>query len=197
MKYSAGNVSNLLWFIEMRETVRLLQKTTMEEAGQIIIRDNLYQQKSEYRRRKEFNCIRRRILALPEELIEELIDTDLETAKLITFISAMATDVLLFEFVYEVYREKLMLGDEELTEADRNCFFNRKMEQSDIVSGWSETARKKLQQTYVKYMLEAGLLQSKEKTVKKIVRPYIDMKLRDILVSSNMEKYLYALTGEQ
>lgn len=196
MEYSAGNVSNLLWFIETRETIKLLQKHTKEEVIQIIVEENVYQQKSENRRRRQFNCIRKRIEALPEDLASKIIETDLSTAKLITFIAVMATDLLLFEFMYEVFRDKLILGEEELIEADWNRFFNRKIEQSDVIAGWSDSARRKLQQTYCKYMLEAGLLRMEDKKIKKLVRPYIDPELRGVLLRNNMDKYLYALIGE-
>lgn len=196
MEYSAGNVSNLLWFIETRETIKLLQSYTKEEAVQIIVEENLYQQKSQNRRRREFNCIRKRIEALPKDLSNKLIEADLSTAKLITFIAVMATDLLLFEFMYEVFREKLMLGEEELIEADWNRFFNRKIEQSDVIAGWSDSARGKLQQTYCKYMLETGILRIEDRKIKKLVRPYIDEELRNSLLKNNMDKYLYVLIGE-
>ena len=35
MKYSAGNVSNRFWFVETKETARLLQNNSMEEVKQI------------------------------------------------------------------------------------------------------------------------------------------------------------------
>lgn len=36
-------------------------------------------------------------------MVQELVKTDINSAKLIVFIGVMATDQLLFEFVYEVY----------------------------------------------------------------------------------------------
>lgn len=197
MEYSAGNVSNLLWFVEMRETVKLILDNDTETVNRKVIEENLYQQKSEKRARREFNCIKRRIDALPDCLIMEMMTADINMAKLIVLISVMATDLLLFEFVYEVYRLKIALDEEMLTEADLNSFFQRKAGQSDVVAGWSDSAVRKLKQTYCKYLQEAGLLQAPVKNVRKVIRPYVDLKLRDMLLDNKMEKYLYALTGEQ
>ena len=74
---------------------------------------------------------------------------------------------------------------------------NGKIEQSDVVAGWSDSAIKKLKQTYCKYMQAAGLLGEPVKNERKINRPYVDIELRNILLANNMEKYLYALTRER
>lgn len=197
MEYSAGNVSNLLWFVEMRETAKLLQNHDMKEVQRMVVEDNIYQQNTEKRAKSQFGCIKKRLEAIPEGLVRVMIDSDINTAKIIALIAAMATDTLLFELLYEVYRLKLNMDEEALKDADINMFFDRKIEQSEVVAGWSDTAIKKLKQTYCKYMQTAGLLRESEKNERKINRPYIDMELRNFLLLNNMEKYLYALTGER
>lgn len=197
MEYSAGNVSNLLWFVEMRETAKLLSDNDVDDVLNMVVQDNIYQQKAEKRAKREFNCIKRRIDSLPQQLIDLLCTADINTAKLIALIAAMATDILLFELIYEVYRIKLYMNEDVLKDADLHMFFNRKVEQSAVVAGWSESGIKKLKQTYCKYMQEAGLLQKPVKNERKITKPYIDLELRNILLANNMGKYLYALTGER
>ena len=196
MEYSAGIVSKLLWFVETRETAKLLQENSYSEVEKLVIEDNLYQQNKLDRIRREFNCIKNRLQALPEELVKELIKTDISTAKIIVFISAMATDLLLFEFVYEVYRDKLRMADYKLEDIDFNVFFTNKLKQSEKVSGWSDSAIAKIKQTYGRYLFEAGLIEGTKKN-KKICRAYIDQDLRDLLIRNNMEKYLIAITGER
>ena len=197
MEYSAGNVSNLLWFVEMRETAKLLQNHDMKEVQKMVLEENIYQQNTEKRAKSQFGCIKKRLEAIPDGLIKAMIDSDINTAKIIALIAAMATDILLFELMYEVYRIKLNMDEDALKDADLNMFFNRKIEQSDVVAGWSDSAIKKLKQTYCKYMQAAGLLGEPVKNERKINRPYVDIELRNILLANNMEKYLYALTGER
>lgn len=196
VEYSAGIVSKLLWFVETRETAKLLQENSYGEVEKLVIENNLYQQNKLDRIRREFNCIKNRLQALPEELVKELIKTDISTAKIIVFISAMATDLLLFEFVYEVYRDKLRMADYKLEEIDFNVFFTNKSKQSEKVSGWSDSAIAKIKQTYGRYLFEAGLIEGTKKN-KKICRVFIDQDLRDMLMRNNMEKYLIAITGER
>lgn len=196
MEYSAGIVSKLLWFVETRETAKLLQENSYSEVEKLVIENNLYQQNKLDRIRREFNCIKKRLQALPEELLKELIKTDISTAKIIVFISAMATDLLLFEFVYEVYRDKLRMADYIFEDIDFNVFFTNKSKQSEKIAGWSDSSIAKIKQTYSRYLFEAGLIEGTKKN-KKICRVYIDQDLRDILMRNNMEKYLIAITGER
>lgn len=195
MEYSAGNNSNLLWFVETKETVRIMQNVSVEEAREWVIKENMYLQKTENRRIRQFNCIYKRISSLPEPLQKGIIQSDLQTAKLIVFISIMLTDRLLFELVNEVYREKLRYAEEKIKEADINIFFQAKSKQNEKIAQWSEAGKKKLKQTYLKYMLEAGLLKEGDKGCKIVTRPYIEENLRRELISDHLEKYLYALTG--
>lgn len=197
MEYSAGNNSNLLWFVETKETVRMLQNAGFEEAKEKIISENIYQQKAVNRRARQLNCIYKRISALPESLQVGVVNSDLHTAKLIVLISVMMTDRLFFELVNEVYREKLMFAEEEIKESDINIFFQAKVDQNEKIAGWSEGGVKKLKQTYLKYMIEAGLLKSGGKDGKSVAKPYIEDWLRGELMANHLEKYLYALTGER
>ncbi|MGO5050907.1 DUF1819 family protein [Lachnospiraceae bacterium LCP25S3_G4] len=196
MEYSAGIVSNLLWFVETRATAKLLcEGKTKQEIKVFVVSENLYQQKQERRAINQFRCIMTRLNALPDELIKELNQSDLATAKLIILVGAMATDRLLFEFVYEVYRNNIKMGENKLEDRDFNVFFQEKAAQSQKIAGWSESAIKKLKQTYSKYLFEAGLIEGVKEN-RNIVKVYVDDRLRNSLVQNNMEQYLFAMTGE-
>lgn len=199
LKYSAGGVSKLLWYAETKETVKLLQKYNTDQAKDIVMSENLYSQKSEDRLKREFNEIKKRVENLPISIRDRIVSSDLTTSRLIVFIGAMTTDRMLFELIYEVYRRKLHMGDETLKQSDINVFFRNKQEQNEDVAKWSEKAVAKLKQTYQKYMLEAGIIESIEGNAseKKISRPYIDQDLREELLSNGMDKYLYSLNGEK
>lgn len=196
MEYSAGIVSSLFWFIETRETAKLLQNNSFDEIARRAVEDNIYHQTAEDRMKREFNCIKRRLQALPDCLIKEMTRADVDSAKLIAFIGVMATDLLLFEFVYEVYRDKLRIGEDKLEDKDFNIFFKNKAAQSSKVAGWSESGIKKIKQSYGRYMFEAGLIEG-TKNNKKIHKVFVDQDIRNMLVNNGMEKYLYAVTGER
>ena len=182
MEYSAASVKFLLWFVETRETLKLLQEHDMNEVRNIVVENNVYQQKSQSRLISEFGCIKKRIMAMPEELKQFMMNTDVNSAKVVALVASMAADRLLFEFVYEIYREEVRLGGVELKDSDINIFFKNKINQSDVIAGWTDATIKKLKQTYTKFLIEAGLISKINTSEKRINKPYIDPELRNILI---------------
>ena len=135
--YSASSANYLLWFMETRKTVRLRKDHAPEKVREMVIEGNIYQQKDRRRIVEEYGCISRRIDAMPKHLCDLLLKTDLGTIKLIVLISAMVSDRLLFELIYEVCRVRIRIGEEEWADSAL-IFFSSKAEQSDLIVGWSE-----------------------------------------------------------
>lgn len=123
-----------------------------------------------------------------------MVTEDIHTGKMIAFIGCMASDRLLFDLIYEVYRKKLYLGERNITDADLNVFFKDKQDQNEKVASITDISIKKLKQVYSKYMFEAGLLTGKV-SEKQVVKPYIEPELQSALMRNGMEKYLAGLTG--
>lgn len=80
--------------------------------------------------------------SLPDGAVELLVKVDNENAKLLTLISIMNTDKLFFEFVYEVYRGKIILGEKTIEDRDINGFFDEKAAQSEEVAQEGKKALK-------------------------------------------------------
>ena len=100
---------------------------------------------------------------------------------------------MFFEFVYEVYRQKIILGEKFLEDKDLNLFFDYKYEQSEIVRKWSDSGIKKLKSCYVKLLKEAGLLSENNREV---LKPLINYKIEEILKAKGLQVYLKAVKGE-
>ena len=49
MEYSASGVKYLLWFVETRETARLLKDHSPDEVREMVLNENIYQQKDHSR----------------------------------------------------------------------------------------------------------------------------------------------------
>ena len=58
MEYNAASVKFLLWFIEIRETIRLLNDNDWNKVKKMLYPDNIYQQKSQDRVVSEFRGIK-------------------------------------------------------------------------------------------------------------------------------------------
>ena len=101
---------------------------------------------------------------------------------------------LFFEFIHDVYDEKIRLGEKEITDRDLNVFFADKAMQSEAVAGWSDVAVKKLKQCFTRMMFEAGLLESSAKPrIIKII--HVDYRTEEILSQNGLGEYLKAVKG--
>ncbi len=194
MEYSAGMVSQVFALAEMRKTAELLgQGMSKDEVWEKIQSENLYQLKNSTRLRRTFRYVCNRLEALPDDAVKMLPAMDADNAKIVVLISIMKTDLLFFEFVYEVYRGKKILGEKALAGRDINGFFDDKANQSDIVRRWSEAGIQKLKGCYVKNLVDAGLLEnSKNKVIKPVL---IDYRIEELFRGNGMDIYIHAMKG--
>jgi hypothetical protein len=196
MEYSAGMASCLFWFNETRKTAELLMAgKSRDEIKELALKENIYQARSEDRKRRIFGVAMKRLDSLPRDVIAAIAGWDADAAKLLVLISIMKTDLLFFEFMYEVFRQAVMLGEKELSSRAIDAFFDEKRAQSQEVAGWSQVAIEKLKQTYAKILAEAGLL-SISKNKKEIITPPIDHRLRELADKNGLKPYLDVITGE-
>lgn len=194
MVYSAGMVSQVFAFVETKQTAELMAAgMSKEEIKEKVQDENLYQLKNETRLGRTFNYVYNRLASLPKGAVELLLKVDNENAKLLTLIGIMNTDKLFFEFVYEIYRGKVILGEKTIEDRDINGFFDDKAAQSDEVAGWSESGIKKLKNCYIKNLADAGLIESTKTKV--IKHALVNYRIEELLHNSGMDAYINAIKG--
>ena len=197
MKYSAGLVSTSFWFIESKKIAELiLEGYSKEEILSAALEDNIFQVESERRIRDITNTVYRRLNSFPEKVLEYFVRVDVNSAKVFVLISILKNDRLFFEFMYEVFREHIILGDLTLKNKDYEIFFDNKAYQSDNVSEWVDETRSRLKRSYNTMLSEAGVLDTSSNE-RVILLPFIDLKFKDILIKHDLGTYLYAITGEE
>lgn len=194
MKYSAGMVSCLFWLNETLKTIPYyLDKISISEMKKIVVAQNLYQVRAEDRCKRIAGVIYKRLNTLNIDLIEEMKNSDINTARTIHLISIMKSDLLFFEFMNLVFKKTLQLGKKNLEVADIKNFFDEKIAQSEEVANFSTSAIAKLKQTYVKFLIESEIVENAK--TKKILIPYIDYRIQDLLKKSDCGIYLSTITG--
>ncbi len=194
-KYSAGLISQSFWFVEMKKVVKLIYAgKSEEEIKELCIGENLFGAANEYRAKRIYGYIWSRVKKMDKPLIELFMTSDLSTKKIINLIAILRTDRLFFEFMFEVYREKNILGAMVLEDADVNIFFNAKEVQSEDIANWTDTTKKKLRSLYFNYLIDANLLfvEQKQKT---ITTPILDIALERYLESCGDDAIKRAILG--
>lgn len=195
MEYSAGLMSQSFWFLEFKKAVKLRQDgLSYDEIKKKCIEENLFGAAKEYRALRMAGYIINRIKTMDDTLVNVFCTSDLATQKLINFITILRTDRLFFEFMYEVYREKVIVGSKYIEDVDLKVFFTQKENQSDLILGWKDTTKRKLRSCYLNYMTDANLLTVIEKK-KTITPPILDVALERYLKAQGEEVVVKALTG--
>ena len=116
-----------------------------------------------------------RAKSLDPSFIPLFMESDVTTQKLFTMTAVLAHDSLFFDFVYEVVREKLIIGNDELADRDIRVFFKNKQEQDEKVAKWQDYTLHRLGACYKTQLFEAGLLDgNKGSDTRKIIKPILD-----------------------
>ena len=195
MEYSASMVSCLFWLQESRKTAELMQQgLSLAEIRAKAVAENLYQVNAPDRATRIAGVSYKRMSALSEQLRSQFIVSDVKTAKLILLLAIMKTDLLFYEFMHTVFKQSILLGEKRLSDRATAVFFDTKIAEHTDVASFSESAIKKLKQTYIKILVEAEILSSAKEKI--IQPPMVDYRLQHAVREAGMLPYLSALTGE-
>ena len=193
--YSAGAVKHAFWFMEFRKVVSLrLEGKTWEEIKQLNENENIFGAPTKLRATQIFNTVSARVKSLDDSFYPIFDACDLASQKLFALVAAMTYDVLFGDLVYELVREKMIIGSNELADSDLRIFFKDKQQQNDKVAKWTEATIKKLMVTYKSILFEAGVT-NKAKDIREIYKPLPDPAMEGWMKEQGMMYQLKAIMG--
>ena len=194
-EYSAGGVKHSFWFMEFRKMILLLiAGKSIDEIKTLNQSENIFAAPTEMRATQIFNTVSSRVKMLNESFYQIFANSDVSTQKMFNLVAVMAYDSLFGEFVYEVIREKMIIGSNEFADSDIRVFFKNKQLQDEKVAIWTDATLKRLAGYYKTLLFEAGLT-DKGKDTRKILKPILDPEMQNWLLDNDMEYMLKALTG--
>lgn len=194
-EYSAGSVKFSFWFMEFKSVVRLLTEgKTLDDIKEINQQENLFGAPTTLRSNQIYNTVSARVKSLDDSFYPVFMDGDLATQKLFNLVAAMAHDTLFFDFVYEVIREKMIIGSNEFADSDVSIFFKDKQLQNEKVAKWTDATLNRLGRCYKTMLFESGMT-DKGRTVRKIYKPILDPVMERWLTAHDMEIMVKALMG--
>ena len=191
-KYNSGLMSQSFWFVEFKKIVVLYKNgADYDEIKRQCIEENLFGAINPTREKRMCGYLLTRLRSMDDRLIDLFANADVSTQKLINLITIMNTNRLFFEFVYEIYRNKLIVGDTSIDLKEGNIFFAQKETQNDDLASWKESTKKKLRSLFLNMLTEADLVRwADDKKQKRIVnRVFITMELENYLKATNMSMY--------
>jgi len=194
-EYSAGAVKLSYWFMEFRKVASLLgDGKQMDEIKKLNQEENLFGAPTKERADKIFNTVASRMNCIPPSFCRIFLDSDISTQKLFVLTSILVSDTLFFDFVYEVIREKMILGCNEFSDSDVHIFFKNKQVQDEKVASWTDATITRLGASYKTMLFEAGVT-DRGKTIRKINKPILDPIFAHWLDDNSMGQIKKALSG--
>ncbi|ENZ01376.1 DUF1819 family protein [Clostridium thermobutyricum] len=158
------------------------------------LEENIFQLESEARKKEIASIIISRLSGVDKYIIDKIENSNIETSKILVLYTIIKNDRLFFEFINEVYREKILLKDLYIRDKDFSNFFQSKKEQSEKVASWSEYTFKKLKQVYIRILFESGLI-ANQKGDREIRMPIIDYDVKEYLYKIGEKAYINAILG--
>lgn len=159
------------------------------------IEENIFAVNTEARKREIASTVINRIEGLDNYILDKIVNGSLQTSKQLAIYSILKTDRLFFEFMKEVYKEKLLLKDLIITDKDFNVFFRRKVEQSEQIAKWKDYTFYKLKQVYKRVLSEAGFIKNSKKEVE-IIPQIMEEEVVQHLKNIGDTAYLEVMLGE-
>ena len=194
-EYSAGAVKHSFWFMEFRRVVSLRgEGKSWEEIRDMNEKENIFGAPTALRATQIYNTVSARVQSLDESFYPIFEACDLASQKLFALVAAMTYDVLFGELVYELVREKMIIGSNELADSDLRIFFKDKQQQSEKAAAWTEATIKKLMVSYKSMLYEAGVT-NKAKNVREIYKPLPDPAMERWMQDQGLTYQLKAITG--
>lgn len=195
--YTSTLKSMPYFYTEFKMVSKLnLKGLTGKEIRKMAVEENLFMVKTDTRRREIASRTLERIELLDDYLIDKVVNGTIQTSKQIVLYTILKNDILFFEFMNEVFREKIILSEKYITDKDFSIFFTRKMEQSEQVAEWKDYTFYKLKQVYKRILREAGLV-NREKKDLLIIPQMIETDVFNHIKDKGDEVYLRAMIGEK
>ncbi len=195
MEYKSTIKSRPYLYKETKKAAILLNSgLKINELKVKAVEENIFQVESEARMKELASIITTRLKEVDAYLIDKIENSNIETSKIIVLYAIIKNDRLFFEFMNEVYKEKLLLRDLFIKDKDFNMFFQNKRQQSEKVDSWTEYTFKKLKQVYIRILFECGLIEN-QRGDRKIRTPILESEAKEYIYKIGDKAYINAIVG--
>lgn len=183
-------------YLELKKAISLkIQGFSEQDIKTKSLEENIFSVNTETRKKEIAAAVVNRIQVLDDYILDKIVNGNLQTSKQLAIYSILKTDRLFFEFMKEVYREKILLKDYHIDDKDFNIFFRRKAEQSEKIASWKDYTYYKLKQVYKRILSEAGFIKNTKNEVI-IIPQIIEEEVKNHLIDIGDRVYLEVMLGE-
>lgn len=160
--YNAEVSAGSLMLPESRRVAAFMLSNPDEAAWRkaFSLEENLLQKNKPATARRMARLIRNRLEGVGVGTLRLVAEGEKEVALQILLACAIRHSRLLGDYIRDVYRERLRMLEQSLDPKGWESFLHECEHRDPVVSGWSESTRKKVFQVIVRILAEAGYLDS-------------------------------------
>ena len=189
--YSLSFTAASLMVHETEQILSLYQEhKDWDIVGKLVIDDNYLQKGTISTRKREFVELKKRLIGLDDNWINFSKNATRDEMKLFTLFLCAKTYRLIYEFLSEVVKMKLLSYDYQILNSDYERFIQAKMASSAKLQSCTESTINKIKQVIFKILEQATLIDNVR--AKNIQRPFISQELINVVLKTD-PKYLASL----
>lgn len=168
--YSAALTGCTFMFFEFNRCLPLLMEETADELMKKEIEENKLLMVNSISARKKFVLeFQRRYKAVPRTFWLWYVTLEEKAQRVALFYVIMKTYRLVFDFHFNVAKEKYFSITREITFNDVDLEFSQIASHDDFVNSWSESTRKKCIGTYLTILRQVGMLDYKTNVLSQLL----------------------------
>ena len=158
-----------------------------------VIQNNVLQKNKTNTIRRELFEIKKRLSNLNQNELNLLVNGDMNTTKMMIYLSIVKTYSFIYEFVNEVLNNKFIQFERYLSDADYAKFIDSKTNTHPELEVISEKTVAKVKQVTFKILEQIGIIDSLK--TKMIIKPYLENSCVETIVNDNpmmLSAFLYS-----
>lgn len=187
---------DLLWYRETRQCISLQREgKDLAEIKRLSQSENIFNAASKSRAENIRVVTARRIGAVNDKFLEFFQSQGAMTQKQLCIVMVMLTDHTFYQFMDNVFREKIIVGVSELYDRDIIGFIHGLQEADERIAKWTDAAVAKLRDNYKHILREAEFI-SDTGTTRQIIRPILNREMIEFLKEEGLTPIYKILAGE-
>lgn len=186
------------WLQEMRLAVNAVVNDgiDVQKLRELSDSENFFSAASKARAKEIAQSIIRRMTVVEDRFFPYFLSSSIEEQKLLNMVMIMLEDRTVYEFMNEVYKEKLIKGESVITDAEILGFIHDIQGRDSKAAKWTDPSMKKCR-SCIKGFLSDGGLATHEYRQMSIERPILTQSLIDFLRSEDYAEIANIFAGER
>ena len=186
------------WFNEIRQAIQAIvqDEISTDVIAELSASGNFFSAASKSRAKETASGVIRRLKVADESFFSFFMKQYVQDQKLLNMVLIMLENRSVYEFMNEVFKEKLISGDMYISDAEILGFIHDIQSKDEKASTWGDASVKKFRTCIKWYLNDSGLTVPDGKGVR-IVRPILGQQMADFLKQEGLTEVYKILAGER